>query len=134
MNTFPSMEQARREKIDLVHLKVSTNLTDARLSSGHDMGGDIQVCGPRSQEDSIETMCKGIQDEEAKQNSKSLICFSDVLCSAVPPLEAVKALVSIMMSVFWSSDTTISAERIFKVQPRYSCTFVFQQKIVRNMA
>ena len=57
----------------------------------------MQVCGPRSQESSIETVCQGIQDEEARPNSKSL--FASQWLSAVPLLEAVKVLVSIMMSV-----------------------------------
>ena len=42
----------------------------------------MQVCGPRSQENSIEAVCQIIQDEEASQNLKSLSCFSVVLCTA----------------------------------------------------
>ena len=43
---------------------------------------DRQVCGTRSQQNSIETVCQGIQDEEARQYSKSFTCFSVVLCNA----------------------------------------------------
>ena len=64
---------------------------------GSDLGGHMQVCGPRSQESSIETLCQGVQNEEARPNSKSL--FASQLFSAVPLLEAVKVLASIMMSV-----------------------------------
>ena len=42
-------------------------------------------------------LCQGMQDEEATRGSKSLACFS------VAPLEAVNALVTIMMSVSWSN-------------------------------
>ena len=49
---------------------------------GPDLGGRRQVCGTRSQEYSIETVCQGIQDEVARQDSKSLIRFSVVLCNA----------------------------------------------------
>ena len=40
------------------------------------------VCGSRSQENSIEIVCQGIQDEAARQYWKSLTCFSVVLCNA----------------------------------------------------
>ena len=38
-------------------------------------------CGHRSQEKTIEAVCQGIQDEEARQVSKSLSCLSVVLCN-----------------------------------------------------
>ena len=41
-----------------------------------------QVCGPSLQEISIEIVRQGVQDEEARQDSKSLTCFSVVLCNA----------------------------------------------------
>ena len=49
---------------------------------GSDLGGHREVCGPRSQENSIDFVRQGVQDEEARQNSKSLICFSVVFCNA----------------------------------------------------
>ena len=45
------------------------------------LGGQRQVCGSDTRENSIEVVCKRIQDEEAKQDSKSSTCFSIVLCS-----------------------------------------------------
>ena len=33
-----------------------------------DLGGHTQVSGPQAQENSIETVCQGIQDEEARQH------------------------------------------------------------------
>ena len=38
--------------------------------------------GRLSQDDSIETMCKGIQDEEARQNPTCITSFSVILCNA----------------------------------------------------
>ena len=56
---------------------------DARQETvGSDLGGHRQLCGPKSQEDSIETVCKRRQDEEAKLDSKSITRFSGVLCNA----------------------------------------------------
>ena len=49
---------------------------------GAGLGGHRQVCGPRSEEDSIVTVQPRIQDEEARQCSKSLTCFSVVLWNA----------------------------------------------------
>ena len=60
---------------------------------------------------------------------------------AMPPREAVKVLVSIMMSVslsnngkHWRWDTTTSTEHISKEQPRDSFTSNVPQRIVRSMA
>ena len=49
---------------------------------GAGLGGHRQVCGPSSEEDSIVTVQPRIQDEEARQYSKSLTCFSVVLWNA----------------------------------------------------
>ena len=68
---------------------------------GVDLGGHRQLCGSRSQEISIETVCQGIQDEEARPDSKTSLASQ--LFAAMPPLESVQALVSIMMSVGWSN-------------------------------
>ena len=63
---------------------------------GPDLGGHRQVCGSDTQENSIEVVCKRIQNEEARLPASQLF-------SAMPPLEAVKVLVSIMMSVSLSN-------------------------------
>ena len=60
---------------------------------GSDLGGHRV---PASQVISIAIVCQGVQVEEARPNSKSL------LFSAMPLLESVKVLVSIIMSVGWS--------------------------------
>ena len=62
---------------------------------------DRQVCGS-AHEKIRSRLWQGIQDEEARQDSKSLSCFSIVLCNATT--ETVKALVSIMKSVSWSNE------------------------------
>ena len=43
---------------------------------------DTDKSGSRAQENSIETVCQGIQNEEAMQDSKSSTRFSVVLCNA----------------------------------------------------
>ena len=55
-------------------------------------------------------------------------------CSAMPPLEAVKVLVSTMMSVGWSGKETptISAARISKERPRDSYFVCLDQEHVWN--
>ena len=83
-------------------LKVSTDLSDAKCKDAGMKLLDLiwvntQVCGPRSQKHSSEIVCQGIQDQEARQHLKRLICCSVVLC------EAAKVRVSIMTSVGWSS-------------------------------
>ena len=66
-----------------------------------DLGGHRRACGPRSQEHSIGTVCQGIEDQEARQIQRTLLASQ--LFSAMPPLEAAKVIVSIMMSVGWWS-------------------------------
>ena len=78
---------SRREELEWVHSEgVYEN---APVQECDDAGKKLleliwvaQVCGPRSQEHSIETVCQTIQDEEARQDSKRLLCFSDVLGNA----------------------------------------------------
>ena len=75
----------RREGLAWVHSEwCLLNCPDARLSRCRketvetDLGGHRQVCGPRSQENSIEAVCQGTQDG-ARHDSKILTCFSVVL-------------------------------------------------------
>ena len=63
---------------------------------GPDLGGHRQVCGSDTQENSIEVVCKRIQNEEGKIQRA---LHASQLFPAMAPLEAVKVLVSIMMSV-----------------------------------
>ena len=98
------MLTARREESDI--LKVSTKLSRCKTVKMH-----ARSCWIRSgwTDKSVDPAHKkirsrlwqGIQDEEARHDSKSLSCFSVVLSNATT--EAVKALVSIMMSVSWSN-------------------------------
>ena len=46
------------------------------------LGGHRQVCGSDTQENSIEVVCKRIQNEEARSDSTSSTSFSIVLCNA----------------------------------------------------
>ena len=59
------------------------------------MGGHTQVRGPSMQENSIKVVVKQSKIQRALPASQ--------LFSAMPPLEAVTVLVSIMMSVSWSN-------------------------------
>ena len=98
------MLTARREESDI--LKVSTKLSRCKI-----VKMQARSCWSRSgwTDKSVDPAHKkirsrlwqGIQDEEARHDSKSLSCFSVVLSNATT--EAVKALVSIMMSVSWSN-------------------------------
>ena len=80
---------ARLEEIDLVLLKVTTELSRCKSAKMQArscleliwLDTDNSV-DHRSQEISIETVCQGIQDEEARPDSKNLTCFSVVLCNA----------------------------------------------------
>ena len=56
---------------------------------------------PIHKKKSIETVRWGLQDEEARQNSKNFACFSDVLCNANS--SSCKG-VGILMSVGWWSE------------------------------
>ena len=80
-------------------LKVSAKVCEdaGKKIVGADLGGHRQVCGLRAEENSIETVCQGIPDEIQRA---LLVCE---LFLAIPPLEAVKALVSIMMFANWTS-------------------------------
>ena len=84
---------ATREEIDSVYsedcLRDCSNASMKPLDLN--LGGHRQICGPNAQEYSIETVCQGIQDEDARQDSKSFLLASQ-LFSAMPPLEAVKVL------------------------------------------
>ena len=98
------MLTARREESDI--LKVSTKLSRCKI-----VKMQARSCWSRSgwTDKSVDPAHKkirsrlwqGIQDEEARHDSKSLSCFSVVLSNATT--EAVKALVSIMISVSWSN-------------------------------
>ena len=91
---------ARREEIEWVHSEVVCEIVP--MQECQDAGKKLLELiwvdsGSRSQDNSIQTVCQGTQDEEARQDSKSVI--SVVLCTC----ESVKAFVSIMMSVSWSN-------------------------------
>ena len=84
-------------------------------------------------------MCKRIQNEAYFQGKIQQALPASQLFSAMPPLEAVKVIVSIMMSVSLSNkwetievETDLAAEHISKEQPRDSTST--QQKIVIPMA
>ena len=64
---------------------------------GPDLGGHRQVCGSSSQDHSIKTLRQRIQEEE-KQNALP----TSQMLPAMPPLEAVKVLVSTL--VCWLVD------------------------------
>ena len=87
---------ARREEIDRVHSEGFYEIVRCKHETvGPDLGGHRQVCGSSMQENSIETLCRRIQND------------------AMPPLEAVKVLVSIMMSVSVSNKReTIEVETL----------------------
>ena len=77
------------EEIDWVHsegVHENVPMQDCNDGSqkivGADLGGHGRVCGSRSLDISIETVSQRKQDEEARQDSKSLTCFSVVLCNA----------------------------------------------------
>ena len=64
---------ARREEIDWVHsegvyeIVPMQDCNDAgKKTVGVDLGGHRKVCGSDTQENSIEVVCKRIQDEEAR--------------------------------------------------------------------
>ena len=69
-------------------LKVSTKLSRCKIvNAGTKLLELIWVNTDKSvesnsQEHLIETVCQGIQDEEARQDSKNFTCFSVVLCNA----------------------------------------------------
>ena len=65
------------------------------------LGGHRQVCGSASQEKIDRDWVPGNTRNRSKARFKEPYLLQ--LFSAVPPLEAVKALVSIMMSVSWSN-------------------------------
>ena len=86
---------ARREENDWVHSEGLRDRSNARVEGcghetvGPDFGGHRQVRGFDPQDNSIEVVCK---------NTKRFLN-----CSALPLLEAVKVLVSIMMLVSFSN-------------------------------
>ena len=80
---------ARREESDWVHSEGVYEIVpmqecrDAGMQPlDSDLGGHRQVCGPDTQENSIEVVCKRIQNEEARYDSTSSTSFSIVLCNA----------------------------------------------------
>ena len=94
------MLTARREEIEWVRFEGVYELLlmqECKVASKKLLnlicGGHRQVCGSDTQENSNEVVCKRIQDEKSASQ----------LFSAMPPLEAVKVLVSIMMSVSLSN-------------------------------
>ena len=77
---------ARREEIDWVHSEgVYDNARVQRCGHetvGPNLGGHRQVCGSDTQENSIEVVCKRIQNEEARSDSTNSTSFSIVLWNA----------------------------------------------------
>ena len=77
---------ARREEIDWAHSEGVYEIVPMQgcrhETVGLDLGGHRQVGGSSTQENQINIMCKRIQDEEARQDSKSFARFSIVLCNA----------------------------------------------------
>ena len=66
---------ARREEIAWVHSEGVCEIVpmpECEDAVGSDLGGHRQVCGPRSQENSIETLCQGIQKRRSKAKFKEL--------------------------------------------------------------
>ena len=70
---------------------------------------DTQVCGPLSQKNSIETVPGNARRRNNCTIQRALL--GSQLFSAMPLLEAVKAFVSILMSVGWSSKGTPPKEQ-----------------------
>ena len=89
----------------------------------------------------IRSRLRATEHKTKKPGNTQTALPASQLCSTMPPPEAVKQLVSIMMFVGWSNTGKhlklrhydISAEHIFKEEPRESYTSDLQQKIVRNM-
>ena len=57
---------AKREEIDWVHSEGVYEILPMQECRGPNLGGHRQVCGSDTQEDSIEVVCKRIQNEEAR--------------------------------------------------------------------
>ena len=73
---------ARREEIDWgTFRRCLRNISNARVQGcgheavGNDLGGHRQVCGSDTQGNSIEIVCKRIQNEEARKDSASFTRF-----------------------------------------------------------
>ena len=122
------------------------NCTNARVyrwkqeTVGFDLGdADISV-------DAAHKKCRSrlcAREYKTKSQSKILrALLASQFCSAMPPLEAVKVLVSIMMSVGWSSKCNplklkqhdLSRAHFQRTAQRLKCVSVFQRKVDRNMA
>ena len=95
----------REEEIDWVRSNARVQRR-GHETVGPNLGGHGQVCGSHTSENLIEVVCKIVQDEEARQYSMSSTSFS---------YEAVKVLVSIMMSVSWSNKGTPSKLRHYDI-------------------
>ena len=79
---------ARREEIDWVHSEGVHEIVPMQEceDASKKLLDLIQVDTDKSVTpqpgNSIETVCQGIQDEEVRQSSKNVTCFSVVLCNA----------------------------------------------------
>ena len=80
---------ARREEIYWVHSEGVYEIVPMQECRDAGMkpldliwGGHRQVCGSESQENSIEVVCKNVQNEEARKDSTTSTNFSIVLCNA----------------------------------------------------
>ena len=94
------MLAARREEIDWVHSEGVYEIVPME-TVGSDLGGHGQVCGPDTQEMSIETVCQGI----GNTRRRSKVRFNELhqLLSCSLQCHLLKVLVSIMMSVSLSN-------------------------------
>ena len=71
--------------------------TDAGKKLGSDLGGRRQVCGLRSQKHRSKLCAREYKTKGQGQIRRGLLASQ--LFSALPPLEAVKVFVSVMMFV-----------------------------------
>ena len=116
---------ARLEEIDWVHSEGVYEIVpmqecrDADMKTvGPDLGGHRQVCGSDTQENSIEVVYKRM-----KQGKIQRALSASQLFSAMPSLEAVMVLVSIMMSVNLSNKReTIAVETLGHQQSTFPRT------------
>ena len=96
---------------------------------GADLGGHRQVCESSAQK-KIRSRLRATEHKTTKPGNTQTALPASQLCSTMPPPEAVKQLVSIMMFVGWPNTGKhlklrhydISAEHIFKEEPRESYT------------
>ena len=138
---------ARREEIDWVHsegvyeIVTMQECRDAGMKPSDLIWVDTDKSVDPTRKKIRSRLCAR-EYKTKKQGKIQRALPASELFSAMPPLESVKVLVSIMMSVSLSNKgkplklrrCTTSEEHISKAQPRDSFTSDYPQRIVRSMA